>query len=199
MTDNDSLASYVAVEMESDLLVLLSDIDGIYSGPPSDPSSRLIRHCHPGMFSSITIGKKSSTGRGGMKAKVIKSQAMYPSFVPYDPTLSVPLPSPSSSSALFSPPSPSSPLPSPSLLPPAFSSPLLLPSPPLSYLQLEAVQYACERGCAVVIANGKSSSPQLLKVIEGGNVGTLVTRTPSGTSLSCTSSLEDVADQGEYT
>ena len=71
MTDNDSLASYVAVEMESDLLVLLSDIDGIYSGPPSDPSSRLIRHCHPGMFSSITIGKKSSTGRGGMKAKVM--------------------------------------------------------------------------------------------------------------------------------
>ena len=71
MTDNDSLASYVAVEMEADLLILLSDINGIYSGPPSAPNSRLFHHCHPKMFDSITIGKKSSTGRGGMKAKVL--------------------------------------------------------------------------------------------------------------------------------
>ena len=79
MTDNDSLASYVAVEMEADLLVLLSDIDGIYSGPPSAPNSRIIRHCHPELFKSITIGQKSSTGRGGMKAKVRNVYPVRPS------------------------------------------------------------------------------------------------------------------------
>ena len=70
MTDNDSLASYVAVEMEADLLILLSDIEGIYSGPPSDPRSRMIPHYTPDMFHDITIGEKSGIGRGGMKAKV---------------------------------------------------------------------------------------------------------------------------------
>ena len=131
MTDNDSLASYVAVEMESDLLVLLSDIDGIYSGPPSDPSSRLIRHCHPGMFSSITIGKKSSTGRGGMKAKVMS--------VLSDPPLPAFHGRESSNVSFFCPLRPYSLCPSPlpfflfcTILPslPLLSSPLSFPSPP---------------------------------------------------------------------
>ena len=76
MTDNDSLASYVAVEMEADLLILLSDINGIYSGPPSDPRSKFIPHYTPDMFKEIVIGEKSGIGRGGMKAKVRKNERM---------------------------------------------------------------------------------------------------------------------------
>ncbi|XP_031380815.1 delta-1-pyrroline-5-carboxylate synthase [Punica granatum] len=69
--DNDSLAALLALELKADLLVLLSDVDGLYSGPPSDPQSKLIhtyvKERHHG---GITFGDKSRVGRGGMTAKV---------------------------------------------------------------------------------------------------------------------------------
>ncbi|KAL5203281.1 hypothetical protein ABZP36_014233 [Zizania latifolia] len=69
--DNDSLAGLLAMELKADLLILLSDVDGLYSGPPSEPSSKIIhtyikeKHHH-----EITFGDKSRVGRGGMTAKV---------------------------------------------------------------------------------------------------------------------------------
>ncbi|KAL1330815.1 hypothetical protein HN51_048062 [Arachis hypogaea] len=69
--DNDSLAGLLALELKADLLVLLSDVEGLYSGPPSDPKSKLIhtyvKEKHQG---EITFGDKSRLGRGGMTAKV---------------------------------------------------------------------------------------------------------------------------------
>ncbi|KAH9617727.1 hypothetical protein KSS87_016646, partial [Heliosperma pusillum] len=69
--DNDSLAALLALELKADLLILLSDVDGLYSGPPSDPRSKLIstyvKEKHQG---EITFGDKSRLGRGGMTAKV---------------------------------------------------------------------------------------------------------------------------------
>ncbi|XP_059628078.1 delta-1-pyrroline-5-carboxylate synthase [Cornus florida] len=69
--DNDSLAALLALELQADLLVLLSDVEGLYSGPPSDPHSKLIhtyiKETHEGL---ITFGDKSRVGRGGMTAKV---------------------------------------------------------------------------------------------------------------------------------
>lgn len=69
--DNDSLAALLAKELKADLLFLLSDVDGLYSGPPSDPNSKLIhtyiKEIHQG---EITFGDKSRLGRGGMTAKV---------------------------------------------------------------------------------------------------------------------------------
>ncbi|CAH9091197.1 unnamed protein product [Cuscuta epithymum] len=69
--DNDSLAALLALELKADLLVLLSDVEGLYSGPPSDPHSKLIhtyiKEKHEG---EITFGDKSRVGRGGMTAKV---------------------------------------------------------------------------------------------------------------------------------
>ncbi|KAL0401298.1 UNVERIFIED_CONTAM: Delta-1-pyrroline-5-carboxylate synthase [Sesamum latifolium] len=63
--DNDSLAALLALELKADLLVLLSDVDGLYSGPPSDPHSELIhtyiKERHEG---AITFGDKSRVGRG---------------------------------------------------------------------------------------------------------------------------------------
>lgn len=42
--DNDTLASIVAVSVEADLLVLLSDIEGLYTADPhKDPNAVLIR------------------------------------------------------------------------------------------------------------------------------------------------------------
>ncbi|KAL3523864.1 hypothetical protein ACH5RR_016698 [Cinchona calisaya] len=69
--DNDSLSALLALELKADLLVLLSDVEGLYSGPPSDPQSKLIhtyiKERHEGV---ITFGDKSRVGRGGMTAKV---------------------------------------------------------------------------------------------------------------------------------
>lgn len=41
-SDNDSLASLVAIEMSAQLLILLTDVKGVYDRPPSDPASKLI-------------------------------------------------------------------------------------------------------------------------------------------------------------
>uniref|UniRef100_A0A6N2LR34 Uncharacterized protein n=1 Tax=Salix viminalis TaxID=40686 RepID=A0A6N2LR34_SALVM len=69
--DNDSLAALLALELKADLLVLLSDVEGLYSGPPSDPRSKLIRTYIKEIHQSeITFGDKSRVGRGGMTAKV---------------------------------------------------------------------------------------------------------------------------------
>ncbi|KAJ9160176.1 hypothetical protein P3X46_025600 [Hevea brasiliensis] len=69
--DNDSLSALLALELKADLLILLSDVEGLYSGPPSDPRSKLIhtyiKEIHQG---EITFGDKSRVGRGGMTAKV---------------------------------------------------------------------------------------------------------------------------------
>jgi delta-1-pyrroline-5-carboxylate synthetase len=69
--DNDSLAGLLALELKADILVMLSDVEGLYSGPPSDPKSKLIhtyiKKKHQG---EITFGDKSRLGRGGMTAKV---------------------------------------------------------------------------------------------------------------------------------
>ncbi|KAK9077900.1 hypothetical protein SSX86_001957 [Deinandra increscens subsp. villosa] len=69
--DNDSLAALLALELKADLLVLLSDVDGLYSGPPSDPQSKLIHtYIKEQLENTITFGDKSRLGRGGMTAKV---------------------------------------------------------------------------------------------------------------------------------
>ncbi|XP_010534556.1 PREDICTED: delta-1-pyrroline-5-carboxylate synthase A [Tarenaya hassleriana] len=58
--DNDSLAALLALELKADLLILLSDVEGLYTGPPSDPNSKLIhtyiKEKHQG---EITFGDKS--------------------------------------------------------------------------------------------------------------------------------------------
>lgn len=61
----------LALELKADLLVLLSDVDGLYSGPPSDPQSKLIHtYVKAKHQTEITFGDKSRLGRGGMTAKV---------------------------------------------------------------------------------------------------------------------------------
>lgn len=69
--DNDSLAALLSMELEADALLLLSDIDGLYTGPPSDPDSELIHTYNKSTHGeTIRYGDKSRVGRGGMTAKV---------------------------------------------------------------------------------------------------------------------------------
>ena len=71
--DNDRLAARVASMMSADLLVLLSDIDGLYTAPPhTDPSARLIpvvERITP-EIEAMAGGAASEYSRGGMRTKV---------------------------------------------------------------------------------------------------------------------------------
>lgn len=69
-TDNDELSGLIAQMMKADSLILLSNIDGIYTGHPDDPSSKLIQTVAPCTDLSKYIQKeKSAFGRGGMHSK----------------------------------------------------------------------------------------------------------------------------------
>ncbi len=75
--DNDTLAAIVAQSVKADLLVLLSDIDGLYTADPhKDPDATLIPH-----ISAITDdiralggGSASAQGTGGMTTKLHAAQ-----------------------------------------------------------------------------------------------------------------------------
>ncbi len=71
--DNDRLAALVAHLVHADLLVLLSDVDGLYDGHPSAAGSRLV----PAValdddLSTIRIGNAGAAGvgTGGMRTKI---------------------------------------------------------------------------------------------------------------------------------
>ena len=69
-TDNDELSGLIAQMMLADTLILLSNIDGIYTGNPTDPQSQLIKEVAPGTdLSQYIQTEKSSAGRGGMQSK----------------------------------------------------------------------------------------------------------------------------------
>jgi glutamate 5-kinase len=71
--DNDMLAAYTAVLWNADLLVLLSDIDGLYDKSPKEhENARLIREVYDlnTLIDSIEIGEKSDFGTGGIMTKI---------------------------------------------------------------------------------------------------------------------------------
>ncbi|XP_068585474.1 delta-1-pyrroline-5-carboxylate synthase isoform X1 [Cebidichthys violaceus] len=68
--DNDSLAARLAVEMKADLLIALSDVEGLYNSPPGTDDAKLIDIFYPGDQQAIIYGTKSRVGIGGMEAKV---------------------------------------------------------------------------------------------------------------------------------
>lgn len=71
--DNDRLAALVAHLVRADLLVLLSDVDGLYDGDPSQPgTSRIDEVRGPEDIAHVTIGSvgKAGVGTGGMATKV---------------------------------------------------------------------------------------------------------------------------------
>ena len=71
--DNDTLAAIVAESVKADLLVLLSDIDGLYTADPySDPNAKLIHRVHRIDSEIMALAGVSSTslGTGGMVTKL---------------------------------------------------------------------------------------------------------------------------------
>lgn len=71
--DNDRLAALVAHLVHADLLVLLSDVDGLYDGPPSRAGSRLVPEVRSEAdLAAVSIGSPGAAGvgTGGMITKV---------------------------------------------------------------------------------------------------------------------------------
>jgi glutamate 5-kinase len=71
--DNDRLAARVATMMSADLLVLLSDVDGLYTAAPgTDPDARLVETVEritPAIEAMAGVAA-SELSRGGMKTKI---------------------------------------------------------------------------------------------------------------------------------
>ena len=69
--DNDRLAALVALLIQADLLVLLSDVDGLYDGPPSSGAQLIPSVSDFEQLRDITVGGTgSAVGSGGMATKV---------------------------------------------------------------------------------------------------------------------------------
>lgn len=70
-TDNDELSGLMAEMMQVDMLIILSNIDGIYNGHPDNPESQVIRTIQAGddSMAQYIQSEKSAFGRGGMLTK----------------------------------------------------------------------------------------------------------------------------------
>jgi glutamate 5-kinase len=71
--DNDRLAALVAHLVKADLLVLLSDVDGLYDGDPARPgAARIAEVAGPADLAGVELGRagRAGVGTGGMVTKV---------------------------------------------------------------------------------------------------------------------------------
>ncbi len=66
--DNDGLSALLASRMEADLLIILSDVDGVYSAPPGEANAVRIPLWSRNM--QVELGPDSPLGRGGMGSKL---------------------------------------------------------------------------------------------------------------------------------
>lgn len=75
--DNDNLSALTAILWSADLLILFSDIDGIYTdNPKTNPDAKLIETVIsiPELRKNITIGETNSFGTGGIETKIQAAQ-----------------------------------------------------------------------------------------------------------------------------
>ncbi len=70
--DNDRLSALVAHLVRADALLLLSDVDSLYDGPPALGAKRIPQVDGPEDLEGVTIGSpgKAGVGTGGMQTKV---------------------------------------------------------------------------------------------------------------------------------
>lgn len=71
-TDNDKLSALIASELDADLLLILSDVDGLYdSNPKTNPNAKLLKEVKGVTKEIRALGTDASEGgRGGMKTKL---------------------------------------------------------------------------------------------------------------------------------
>lgn len=57
--DNDSLSALLAAEVQSDLLIMMSDVDGIYNKPPWEDGARMMHTYTSKDKDLVQFGQKS--------------------------------------------------------------------------------------------------------------------------------------------
>ncbi len=74
--DNDTLSAVTAKLVNADLLIILSDVDGLYDGNPQDENSKLIPIVKEITrdIENVAGGSESSVGTGGMATKIIAAK-----------------------------------------------------------------------------------------------------------------------------
>jgi glutamate 5-kinase len=71
--DNDNLSALTAILWSADMLILFSDIDGVYSdNPKTNPNAKLIETVDniSDLRKSIKIGETNAFGTGGIETKI---------------------------------------------------------------------------------------------------------------------------------
>lgn len=71
-SDNDKLSALVASELDADLLIILSDVDGLFNeNPKTNPDAKIIREVDEVTDEICAMGTDASEGgRGGMRTKL---------------------------------------------------------------------------------------------------------------------------------
>ena len=75
-TDNDELAGLIAAQMNVEKLIILSNVQGVYTGHPDEPGSEIIPVIDPEKGWPEVSAVKSAQGRGGMNSKLATARKM---------------------------------------------------------------------------------------------------------------------------
>ena len=78
--DNDALAAHVAILVRARLLVLLTEVDGVYTRAPGTPGAEVVRE--GSAAGDVAYGGGSSFGRGGMRSKVVAANMASEAGIP---------------------------------------------------------------------------------------------------------------------
>ena len=78
--DNDALAAQVAVLLRARLLVLLTEVAGVYSRAPGTPGAVLLEE--GSRAGEAVLGAASPLGRGGMRSKVLAAELAASAGIP---------------------------------------------------------------------------------------------------------------------
>jgi glutamate 5-kinase len=78
--DNDVLAAQVAILVRARLLVLLTEVEGVYTRTPGEPGAALLEEGR--LAREAVFGSGSALGRGGMRSKVIAAEMAAAAGIP---------------------------------------------------------------------------------------------------------------------
>jgi glutamate 5-kinase len=70
--DNDALAAQVALLVGARLLVLLTEVPGVFTQAPGTPGAELVED--GGAATEAVVGKGSAVGKGGMGSKILAAE-----------------------------------------------------------------------------------------------------------------------------
>lgn len=78
--DNDALAAHVAILVRARLLVLLTEVEGVFTRAPGTPGAELV--AEGAAAGEAALGDASRLGRGGMRSKVLAAEMAAAAGIP---------------------------------------------------------------------------------------------------------------------